>query len=90
MDRLLELDELYWWQRSRVNWLKSRDRNISYFHKIAHHRAKTNSLTGILDANNVLQKDRVPIGKVFLDYYNGLFSSAGVTMSSDIFEAVTT
>lgn len=32
----------------------------------------------------------MPIGKVYLDYYNGLFSSTGVTISSEIFEAVTT
>ncbi|CAB4293777.1 unnamed protein product [Prunus armeniaca] len=33
------------------------DRNTSYFHKVANHRAKTNSMHGILDAKNCLQYD---------------------------------
>ncbi|CAL8112576.1 unnamed protein product [Prunus armeniaca] len=57
LDKLLELDEICWQQRSRVTWLQYGDRSISYFHKVVNHKVKTNSMHGILDAKNRLQYD---------------------------------
>lgn len=35
VEYLLELEEIYWLQRSRVNWLKNRDKNTDFFHNFA-------------------------------------------------------
>lgn len=70
--------------------MHSGDRNTFYFHKIANHRAKTNSITQILDANNVLQSDPVKVGSMFVHYYDNLFPSAGTHMSDEIFDVIST
>lgn len=35
LERLLEQKELYWAQRSRIQWLKYGDKNTSYFQNFA-------------------------------------------------------
>ncbi|KAM2838280.1 hypothetical protein COP1_030016 [Malus domestica] len=57
VDRLLEIDEIYCHQKSRVNGLKHGDKNTSFFHKHANYRAKRNLITGILDENNGWHRD---------------------------------
>ncbi|KAK4259188.1 hypothetical protein QN277_005544 [Acacia crassicarpa] len=32
LERLLECEEQYWWQRSRINWLGAGDKNSRFFH----------------------------------------------------------
>lgn len=47
-ERLLVLEEQYWKQRSRADWLKHEDRNASFFHKKASHRKAKNEIKGAL------------------------------------------
>jgi hypothetical protein len=44
LDSLLEQEEIYWRQRSRINWLKEGDRNTKFFHGKATWRAKKNNI----------------------------------------------
>ncbi|KAK8684332.1 hypothetical protein V6N13_040362 [Hibiscus sabdariffa] len=44
---LLDKDEQYWAQRSRVNWLQFGDRNSAYFHARASGRKKKNRIRGL-------------------------------------------
>ncbi|GAA0154188.1 hypothetical protein LIER_12244 [Lithospermum erythrorhizon] len=41
IDKLREVDELYWCQRSRVLWRLKGDRNTTYFHALSAQRART-------------------------------------------------
>lgn len=45
-------NEIYWSQRSRVQWLKHGDQNSKFFHQFASHRRRVNGLRGILDDEN--------------------------------------
>ncbi|KAL6194027.1 hypothetical protein ACLB2K_035111 [Fragaria x ananassa] len=49
LQSLLHQEELFWKQRSRVQWLKEGDRNIGFFHKKAESRRRKKALQGFFD-----------------------------------------
>ncbi|KAL5769658.1 hypothetical protein ACOSP7_013812 [Xanthoceras sorbifolium] len=51
LNKLLEVKEVYWKQRSRVHWLKSSDRNTRFFHAKAKARKIKNTLMGLFDVH---------------------------------------
>jgi hypothetical protein len=51
IEKLLEIEELHWAQRSRVNWLKYGDRNRNYFHNAASMRSKKNRIKKLINDN---------------------------------------
>lgn len=59
LNQLLDLQEHYWHQRARVDWL-ARDRNTSYFHRRANRRKQKNYIWGIflLIINGFLNQKR--------------------------------
>ncbi|KAK2652881.1 hypothetical protein Ddye_012737 [Dipteronia dyeriana] len=49
LDDLLAYEEVYWKQRSRVEWLKEEDRNTRFFHMKAFDRKTRNRIQGLFD-----------------------------------------
>ncbi|GAA0145101.1 hypothetical protein LIER_05367 [Lithospermum erythrorhizon] len=66
IDRLRETHDIYWQQRSRIEWRVKGDRNTCYFHAVAVQRNKKNLITAIRDGNRVgflgmsFTKEKVP------------------------------
>jgi hypothetical protein len=50
LDELLECEEIFWRQRSRVTWLREGDCNTKFFHAKASSLKKRNVLHGLFDA----------------------------------------
>lgn len=72
---LLNKEEAMWHQRSRTNWLKSGDKNTSFFHQIASGRKKRNAIDKIRDANGLFAEEEDRIEQIFCEYFEDLFKS---------------
>lgn len=67
--------EVYWKQRSRVNWLKAGDRNTTYFHNSTSARRKRNYIHGLVDDHYNFQTNQFVLEDIVTNFYDELFSS---------------
>lgn len=54
---LLEIEEIYFRQKSRINWLRDGDLNTAYFHRICQVRASYNCIRAFLSSTGALITD---------------------------------
>ncbi|KAM6592035.1 hypothetical protein CsatA_014640 [Cannabis sativa] len=75
LDELLEKEEVYWQQRSRVDWLACGDKNTKYFHTKASARRNNNHIKFLY--NNLGGKASTidDISAVVQDFYADLFQA---------------
>ncbi|XP_039125244.1 uncharacterized protein LOC120261424 [Dioscorea cayenensis subsp. rotundata] len=64
MSMISKQEELYWKQRSRLQWLKEGDDNTRFFHMVANGRKNRNFIPSI-NLNGTTTTDSKEIGKVF-------------------------
>lgn len=68
LNKLLLEEEDMWNQRFRNCWLKSGDRNTSFFHTKASSRHQRNAIVKIMDSNGAWwEEEEEQIGKLFTD-----------------------
>ena len=80
---LLELEESYWKQRSRVLWLAEGDKNSKFFHQRVSGRKKKNSIRAIKDENGVEVVGDNRVGQVVVNYFRSLFTSSTPSMINE-------
>ena len=75
IQRHLMEDEVYWKQRSRVDWLKAGDKNTKIFHAKASSRRRKNKIEGVEDeaGNWIGEKD---VASRFCEYFQDLFTTS--------------
>ncbi|KAL5735902.1 hypothetical protein ACOSQ2_030690 [Xanthoceras sorbifolium] len=75
LESLISKEELYWKQRSRVDWLLAGDKNSKFFHRRATARKKKNQISSLLDNRGVRRESEQGMSSVVLDYFSDLFRS---------------
>ncbi|KAA3471206.1 reverse transcriptase [Gossypium australe] len=75
LGNLLDKEEKYWAQRSRIQWLKEGDRNTQFFHVRATNRKKKNNIARLKDMNGYWRENTTDICKAAREYFQKLFKS---------------
>lgn len=70
-------EEIYWQQKSRVNWLRSGDRNTRYFHAVTKGKRVKNTINVLQDEAGVVYRGHKEISKVAVKYFEDLYASEG-------------
>ncbi|KAI9101525.1 hypothetical protein K1719_023769 [Acacia pycnantha] len=70
-------EESYWWQRSRISWLNSGDKNTKFFHTSVIQRRQRNKILRLKNDSGVWLEDKEEINKAFSTFYQQLFNSHG-------------
>ncbi|XP_075499320.1 uncharacterized protein LOC142537712 [Primulina tabacum] len=79
VEELATKEELYWKQRSRVNWLSHGDRNSKYFHACATARRTRNHIRGLVSSHGDWCTDTSGMAEIVERYFTNLFSSINPT-----------
>lgn len=74
-DRLMEQEEVLWFQRAKADEFKWGDRNSKFFHKKANGRSKRNKLTRLVDDDGMEWRSRQGMTGAALDYFENLFKT---------------
>ena len=73
MDKLLQKQEIFWAQRSKINWLKHEDKNMKFFHAKAIQRRNKNHIRGIQNADGQWVENLEEVVGVASAYFDNLF-----------------
>ncbi|XP_075633645.1 uncharacterized protein LOC142606131 [Castanea sativa] len=88
LNRMMAVEKDMWNQRSRNCWLKSGDRNTSFFHSKASSRHQRNTISCIKDSLDNWQEDEGEIGRTFVEYIENLFTSSQPVVNTELLEAL--
>ncbi|KAM2712281.1 hypothetical protein EV1_032304 [Malus domestica] len=77
VDQLREQEELYWLQRSRVNWLRDGDANTAFFHRTTLQRRRVNSIVKLKDVDDHWVDDGRRVFTLVEDHFQSLYTSVG-------------
>jgi hypothetical protein len=75
LDSLLEQEETYWKQRSRINWLKEGDRNTKFFHKKASWRARKNKIEKLQKVNGTMTEDKEEMESMTTYFFKDMYTA---------------
>ncbi|XP_073025129.1 uncharacterized protein [Primulina eburnea] len=75
VEHLAYKEEVYWKQRSRVNWLAHGDRNSKYFHARASKRRSTNHIKGLVSSHGDWCIEQNGMAEIIDQYFRNLLST---------------
>jgi hypothetical protein len=72
---LLDMEEMWWRQRAKENWLRYGDRNTKFYHASANSKRSRNYVRQITDEGGQLWETTEAVGEAFVGYFTRLFSA---------------
>ena len=73
---LIEKEEIYWKQRSRISWLHEGDRNTKFFHAKASARRKKNLIVSLKEMDGTVIEQHSDIERGIIQHFSTLFQSS--------------
>ncbi|CAL0306454.1 unnamed protein product [Lupinus luteus] len=83
----LLVEEMYWKEKSRLNWHSYGDRNTSFFHKVAKIKSVTNSISFLKQGARILESQE-GIADHVLNHFTELFGSQNNTVPNSLISDV--
>ncbi|WCJ39803.1 DNAse I-like superfamily protein [Euphorbia peplus] len=80
LDDVLKEEELFWYQKSRKEWIVSGDRNTKYFHVSTIIRRNRNHIRGLYNDEGVFVDNDIQLAKLAMDFFSNLYTSDGATV----------
>ncbi|KAL2899374.1 hypothetical protein RDABS01_024456 [Bienertia sinuspersici] len=84
LDEVLKQEELFWYQKSRVTWLKDGDRNTTFFQLSTIVRRWRNKIVALKDVDNNWIHDSTEVKNLVVKYFADLFEDDGSHIEYDI------
>ncbi|KAK8672450.1 hypothetical protein V6N13_110819 [Hibiscus sabdariffa] len=69
LDEMWEIEERYWHQRARINWLQYGEKNTKFFHAMTLQHRRTNSICRIKNANGEWIEDSNELAEYFQRHF---------------------
>ena len=88
MDELLQKQENYWAQQSRVSWMKHGDKNTNFFHSKATQRRRKNHIRGIKNAQGQWVEEIEDLVEVASYYFHTLFHAKAGDQMEECLNAI--
>ena len=85
---LLDKEEQIWHHKSRVQWIKSGDKNTRFLHGIATNRKRKNFIKGLRDTDGNWQSKEAAFTKVLVDFYVELFTTSNSQNLENVLEGI--
>ncbi|KAH7862199.1 hypothetical protein Vadar_001358 [Vaccinium darrowii] len=83
-------EELFWKQKSRVDWLQHGDKNTGFFHASVLQRRAKNRITGVEDSNSNWISDSTEVKTEFQRYYQSIFEASPALDMGDVLSVIPT
>ena len=73
---LIEKEEIYWKQRSRISWLCEGDCNTKFFHVKASARRKKNLIVSLKEMDGTVIEQQSDTARVIIQHFSTIFQSS--------------
>nr|GEZ24877.1 reverse transcriptase [Tanacetum cinerariifolium] len=81
-------EEMFWHQRSRVNWIKFGDQNTRFFHLSTIHRSQRNAITMLKNGEGQWVDDPVALNTLIRNHFTSIYTSVGVREFGDVLDVI--
>ncbi|MCI05544.1 RNA-directed DNA polymerase (Reverse transcriptase), partial [Trifolium medium] len=87
LENALNIEEIFWQEKSRVNWHCQGDRNTAFFHRISKIKQAYKKLNSLRVDNSIVTEPEL-IANHVVNHFSSLFSASNSTFDNGLVEEV--